>query len=147
MGQIFTTSGICSKVNGKSKYWVFCQHDYARQRGDKAGRSHVWYLGHRGRSECPGICSKVKRNLRDAHQFARDHLKTAQSRQKRDYDLRLSERSYEVGDLVYKLHAASKTGQSKKLSKVWDGPYLVTKFLSPVLFKIKGCKQESIMTD
>ena len=88
------------------------------------------------------------RELRDAlsrtHEIARQHLRVAQERQKRTYDLKLAERSYEEGDLVYKLEAACKPGQSRKLAKVWSGPHLITKKLSAVLYKIKGRRRECV---
>ena len=80
--------------------------------------------------------------LRAVHQKAREHLKVAQARQKKTYDLKLFDRCYEVGDLVYKLESAKRPGQSKKLSRVWSGPYLVVKVFSPVLYTIKAKRKE-----
>ena len=79
------------------------------------------------------------------HQVARDNLLSAQCRQKRDYDLKLSEHSYSVGDLVYVLHSATKVGQSKKLSPIWKGPLLIVEVLSPVLYRVKGRRKESVL--
>ena len=75
--------------------------------------------------------------LQQVHQLARDNLLSSQLRQKKDYDLRLKVKTYEVGDLVYKLDSAKKVGQSpNKLQQVWKGPFLVTKVLSPVSFRV-----------
>ena len=90
----------------------------------------------------PEYVKQLQEILTKVHQVARDHLKVAQDRQKKTYDLKLCSRSYEVGDIVYKLESACKPGQSRKLNKVWSGPYLVIKALSPVLFKIKGRRKE-----
>ena len=79
---------------------------------------------------------RLKNILQQVHQLARDNLLSSQLRQKKDYDLRLKVKTYEVGDLVYKLDSAKKVGQSPKLQQVWKGPFLVTKVLSPVLFRV-----------
>ena len=51
------------------------------------------------------------------HNVARENLKESQGRQKREYDLRSKQKSYSVGDAVYKRDTvtATKLGQSRKL--------------------------------
>ena len=44
---------------------------------------------------------KLTTNLQKAHEVARSNLKTTTKRMKRDYDLRIRERNYEVGDAVH----------------------------------------------
>ena len=56
--------------------------------------------------------------------------------------LNSQETHYEVGDFVYWLNGASKTGESKKLKPVWVGPLVVTDVLNPVLFRVKDRKKE-----
>ena len=51
----------------------------------------------------------------------------------------------EVGDLVYKLDSAKKVGQSPKLQQVWKGPFLVTKVLSPILFRVCDRKKSYVL--
>jgi hypothetical protein len=70
----------------------------------------------------------------------RDSLRTSQERQKRTYDVKMHQRSYDKGDLVYKLDTSTRKGQSKKLRPIWLGPYVVTEVLSPVLYCIEGRK-------
>ena len=65
--------------------------------------------------------------------------------QQRNYDLKLQETHYEVGDFVYRLNGASKTGESKKLKPVWVGPLVVTDVLNPILFRVKDCKKEYVL--
>jgi len=72
----------------------------------------------------------------DVHQMARDNLRAAQHRQKRDYDLRLVEKQYVMGDLVYKLDSSTKIDQSKKLRSPWVGPYVVAESFPP-LYRIR----------
>ncbi|CAG2219393.1 unnamed protein product [Mytilus edulis] len=82
-------------------------------------------------------------NLNRVHDIARDNLKASQERQKGIYDLKYNQNVYNVGDVVYKLNQATKVGQSAKLKSPWKGPYLITAWRSPVLYKIKDRKTES----
>ena len=88
---------------------------------------------------------KLEERLKRVHKQARDTLLSAQRRQKKDYDLKVLERKYNVGDLVYLINSSSKVGQSNKLKPIWNGPYLVIKVISPVLFRIKGRKREVVV--
>jgi len=74
-----------------------------------------------------------------------DNLKSAQERQKKDYDLRASCKAHYVGDAVYKLDSATKIGQSRKLKTPWKGLYLVTKVINGVLFQIEDRKRSLIV--
>ena len=50
-----------------------------------------------------------------------------------------------MGDVIYKLNAGSKAGESRKLKPVWIGPFVVIKVLSPALFRMKDRKGEYVM--
>jgi transposase InsO family protein len=80
---------------------------------------HQWvkYLGH---------------TLNQVHRLARENLQSAQLRQKRDYDLRIQEKMYQVGDVVYQLDSSTKVGKSSKLQSIWKGPFLVIKTRGPI---------------
>ena len=52
--------------------------------------------------------SKLRSILNQVHILARENLVSTQMRQKIDYDLRLKENTYEVGDLVYLLDSPGK---------------------------------------
>ena len=98
------------------------------------------------RQETPvEFVKKLEDRLKCVHKQARDTLLSAQRRQKKDYDLKVLERKYNVGDLVYLINSSSKVGQSNKLKPIWKGPYLVIKVISPVLFRIKGRKREVVV--
>lgn len=84
-------------------------------------------------------------SLNLVHDIARDNLKASQLRQKKDYDLRTTTRSYHIGDAVYKIDTATKIGQSRKLKPPWKGPYLVTRVINPVLFEIVDRKKTWIV--
>ncbi|MCG8045070.1 MAG: DDE-type integrase/transposase/recombinase, partial [Candidatus Thiodiazotropha endolucinida] len=76
-------------------------------------------------------------NMQKAHEIARQTLKSSQKIQKKRYDLRVLERSYNEGDIVYLMDTASIKGKCKKLSVPWKGPAIITKKISPALFRIK----------
>jgi len=88
-------------------------------------------------------------NLRDilqsVHQIARKNLQGTQLRQKRDYDLRMKQHSYDVEDVVLKIDSATKIGQSSKLKSPWKGPYIVSEVKSPVLYKIADRKGDCVI--
>ena len=79
------------------------------------------------------------------HELAREKLQSSQVRQKKNYDVNLAERSYEVGDLVYLIDSATPVGTSRKLRSPWKGLYLVVKVLTPVLFRIRRAKRDKVI--
>ena len=84
--------------------------------------------------------------MSDVHNLARDHIRQAQSRQKKTYDAKLCQSPFARGDLVYKLETtATKPGHSRKLKPVYTGPLLVTKVFSPVTFQIEGRKKIEVL--
>ncbi|VDI00836.1 Hypothetical predicted protein [Mytilus galloprovincialis] len=54
-------------------------------------------------------------------------------------------RTYDVGDAVYRIDSATKVGESKKLRSPWQGPYLVIKVISPVLYRIQKRKKALVV--
>ena len=54
-------------------------------------------------------------NLSEIHKLAREKIGERQLRQKRDYDLRVFERSYKVGDVVFLRDSSTEIGISSKL--------------------------------
>ena len=88
--------------------------------------------------------TRLVENMQKVHGFVRANLRTSQLRQKRDYDLRVVERKYNAGDLVYKIDSTSRVGQSRKLRSPWCGPFLVISS-NPPLYRIKGRKGESVV--
>jgi hypothetical protein len=80
---------------------------------------------------------KLEQEVARAHSQARKTLAATQKRMKRDHDVRIFEKSFEVGDLVYILNSGSAKGKSKKLQKQWKGPGIVVNRLSPYLYRVK----------
>ena len=75
--------------------------------------------------------SELRDRLEECYHSARKNLRSAMERQKRDYDSRMVEHSYEKGDVVYK-----KEGAGRKLDEKYTGPYIIVKCLSPSVYKI-----------
>ena len=86
--------------------------------------------------------SEYVRNLRDTledvHENAREHLRTAQKRQKDHYDQRIAGEQIEIGDRVFLHEPAVKKGQSKKLHSPWQGPYIVVTRIGDVTYRIQA---------
>ncbi len=89
-------------------------------------------------SSDPGsYVAQLEDSMRDAHECARKSLREGQKVMKRDYDLRVCSRTYDVGDAVYVLNTASKKGLSSKLSIQWNGPGVVLRKITPYLYKVQ----------
>ena len=71
-------------------------------------------------------------NLSKIHTLAREKIGSTQLRQKRDYDLRVYERSFKEGDVVYLRDSATQIGISSKMRPPWIGPYLIIRARPPV---------------
>ncbi|CAC5408064.1 unnamed protein product [Mytilus coruscus] len=93
----------------------------------------------------PEYIKQLKETLYQVHEWARVNLQSAQKRQKKDCDLKINQQKYNIGDVVLKINSATKVGQTPKLKQPWKGPYIITKVKSPVLYKIKDRKTESVV--
>ena len=86
--------------------------------------------------ECDYVI-ELRERLTRIYALTREHLEKAGVRQKRDYDARLSQNNYQVGDLVYYFDSTRQKGKSTKLNpKKWIGPCVVTCKFSDLLFEI-----------
>ena len=81
--------------------------------------------------------SSLVEMMKCAHDCARSTLKTSLKRMKRNYDLRVLQRPYAEGDVVYLLDTAPVKGKSRKLTAPWKGPALIVKNLSAYLYRVK----------
>ncbi len=79
----------------------------------------------------------LMKNIQASHDVARANLQTSLRRMKRDYDIRLLQRTYAVGDVVYLLDTASVKGKCKKLCSPWKGPGIVVGKISASLFRVR----------
>lgn len=77
--------------------------------------------------------NQVRKTMEYTHELARQALKGAQERQKRNYDKRIRHKAHNVGDLVYRLEDAPKN----KLQPRYRGPYVVEERLTPALYRLR----------
>jgi hypothetical protein len=75
--------------------------------------------------------------IRNAHEVARNTLNSTQKKMKLDCDVKILEKQYQKGDLVYVLDTAIIKGKCKNLSSSWKGPGVVLDRLTPYIYKIK----------
>ena len=84
-----------------------------------------------------GYVADLVSSIQKAHKITRSSLKTATKRMKRNYDLRILEKTYDVKDPVYILDKAAIKGECKKLGPIWKGPGVVANKLSAYLYRVK----------
>ena len=106
-------------------------------------------------TECPGVqnsthtdfAEKLRSDMQQAHDRARECLGKSARRQKRNYDRRASEHGLKEGQLVW---PARKKHLSPKLQLRWEGPWLIVKRLSDVTVRIqlrRGSKPKVVHVD
>ena len=88
--------------------------------------------------------AKLSMQMERIHQFARQYLKLSSDRQKRKYDHRpINQHQYHQGDAVWLYSPQREKGICPKLMQHFDGPYLVVKRMSDVLYCIqKGSRSK-----
>ena len=75
--------------------------------------------------------------FRECHRIVRDKLQRSAERQKRRYDLRVKERQFNLGDMVYYFYPRRRAGLSPKWQRFYEGPYDVVERLGPVTYRIR----------
>lgn len=88
-------------------------------------------------SNCTQYVENLRKMLESAYQRVRQHLNTQHRRQKQIYDRKVEGVPYAVGDKVWLHSPAVPRGRSKKFFRPWQGPYIVVKVLSDVVYRIK----------
>jgi len=71
--------------------------------------------------------SNLVEKIQKAHEVARGTLKTSSKRMKRNYDLRVLQRPYAEGDVVYLLDTAVLKGKCRELCSPWKGASIDSK--------------------
>ena len=79
----------------------------------------------------------LKKAMLQAHEIARQKLKSSHAYMKRDYDIRIRKVEYKPGDLVYTLNMAHTKGRSKKLDSPWKGPGVVLKRITAYVYQVQ----------
>lgn len=80
---------------------------------------------------------ELKHELEQCHEVAREETKKNSQNQKRCYDLNVKNIKYCVGDTVCRFQPQQILGTKLKLARNWSGPWIVTKKLSDVLYRIQ----------
>ena len=88
--------------------------------------------------------ARLSEQIELVHHFARQHLKICSDRQKKNYDHRpVNQFQYQRGDPVWLYSPQRKKGICPKLMRCFDGPYLVIKRISDLVYRIqKGPKSK-----
>ena len=86
----------------------------------------------------------LEKTMKEIHELARKNLRASVLYNKRDYDQRLYQASYNEGDLVYILDPSNKPGISTKLQPIYRGPFLIIKRYSPVLYMVQDRKRKLV---
>ena len=79
----------------------------------------------------------LRDQLYNTHDLARSKMEEASAYQKRNYDVRMNFKQYNIGDIVLLHDPARKKGVCKKLTSPWIGPFLVVGKVSDLVFKIQ----------
>ena len=77
-------------------------------------------------------------SLQDAHNAARACLDRARSTQVRQYDARHTPTEYKPGDQVWLYVPRVARGTSKKIARLWTGPFRVLERTGPVTYRLSG---------
>ena len=72
-----------------------------------------------------------------AHKTAREVLESSQLRMKWDYDLRVLQRTFNEGDIIFIYENPSHKSLSQKLQPIWKGPGIVIQNLSAYTYRVK----------
>lgn len=84
---------------------------------------------------------KLKEQLRSSHNGANRQLTNSRARQKKNYDRKMHETQFSVGDAVWLYHPA--TSGSRKLHKPWRGPFRILEVLEPCNYRIRFWGRQS----
>ena len=85
--------------------------------------------------------AEIQKRQRESYTLARQHLETAAERRKKEYDIRVKPRQFEVGQWVWYFYPRRYAGRSPKWCKNYQGPYLVTRVIPPCDFVIQRSRR------
>ena len=87
--------------------------------------------------EAETFSQELEKQLEVIYELIRQHIPSAQKRQKKYYDQKIAGKPYKVGDRVWITNEAVKKGMSKKMSPKYLGPFVITKRLSDAVYRVK----------
>jgi hypothetical protein len=87
------------------------------------------------------LCDKVE----SSYESARKHLQVAAQMRKRNYDVKVRTKSFEVGQWVWYYYPRRFQRKSPKWQKMYTGPYLIVKAIAPVNFAIQKSSHSKVI--
>lgn len=75
--------------------------------------------------------AQMEERAREAYGYAREQLQVAAERRKTDYDIRVKQQKFNVGEWVWYYYPRRYRGKSPKWQKNYVGPYLVVRVIEP----------------
>ena len=80
---------------------------------------------------------KLQQKLEQVHTFARESLRISSDYMKGYYDLRADGKTFQAGDAVWLYNPRRKPGLTPKLMRPWEGPYVVTKAINDLVYRVQ----------
>ena len=81
--------------------------------------------------------STLQEQLERVHEFARGHMQLMSNRMKQRYDSLLEYQPLEAGEAVWLHNPQRKKGLTPKLQRPWQGPYIITKRINDLVYRIQ----------
>ena len=97
----------------------------------------IYALKNQESSDPDSFVQELERELKEAHNLAREHLRTEIVRTKKDYDVKAYKYSFKRGDVVLLLNKGVKKGQCAKLTMPWKNPGIIMKVMSPCTYQVQ----------
>ena len=80
---------------------------------------------------------KLQKTLENVHEYAREKLQLSSELMKTYYDLRSDDTTFQQGDIVWLYNPRRVPGISPKFMQPWEGPYVVTKAINDLVYRIQ----------
>ena len=95
----------------------------------------------KGSEEVSDYAQILQEKIKRVHRYAREHLNIESERQRQKYDQRLNQHTYDWGNAVWFYNPKKKNKISPCLQRPWEGPYVVLKRISDVVYRIQKTPQ------
>ena len=91
-------------------------------------------------TDIPTYVQDLRERLHECYELAREKLRVAAERQKRDHDTRVVQNHFSPGDLVLK-----RNHNHKKLETPWVGPFVVKKVMGDCLYLVASKQKTYVL--
>jgi hypothetical protein len=81
--------------------------------------------------------NNLQNKMNIIHDFARRKMQINSKKTLRDYSAKIQHNTYKEGDPVWVYYPHPKPGLSRKLFRNWSGPYVISKKINDVLYRVK----------